>query len=105
MHQPDSDESQVMTRRRLLRSGFLLSSGLVLAACTDKVLPPASSTPSGQAGTGSSPAVAGVQAQTCTASPQVTEGPYFVDERLERSDIRMDPVTGEMSPGVPLRLG
>ncbi|MDZ8052578.1 MAG: hypothetical protein RMX68_029175 [Aulosira sp. ZfuVER01] len=27
----------------------------------------------------------------CVVSPQQTEGPYFVDEKLNRSDIRSDP--------------
>jgi protocatechuate 3,4-dioxygenase beta subunit len=34
----------------------------------------------------------------------LTEGPYFVDEKLNRSDIRADPVTGVVSAGVPLAL-
>jgi protocatechuate 3,4-dioxygenase beta subunit len=41
----------------------------------------------------------------CVARPQQTEGPFFVDEGLNRSDIRSDPRTGELRPGVPLRLG
>jgi uncharacterized protein (TIGR03437 family) len=40
----------------------------------------------------------------CVARPAQTEGPYFVDERLNRSDIRSDPATGAVKPGVPLRL-
>ena len=40
----------------------------------------------------------------CLVSPEQTEGPYFVDEKLNRSDIRIDPVDGSESPGVPLRL-
>jgi protocatechuate 3,4-dioxygenase beta subunit len=40
----------------------------------------------------------------CVLTPQQTEGPYFVDERLNRSDIRPDPVTGTVSEGVPLKL-
>ena len=42
--------------------------------------------------------------QTCIVRPQLTEGPYFVDERLNRSDIRPDPTTGSVEPGVPLVL-
>ena len=34
----------------------------------------------------------------------MTEGPYFTDERLERSDIRPEPSTGEIKPGLPLTL-
>jgi protocatechuate 3,4-dioxygenase beta subunit len=38
------------------------------------------------------------------ASPSLTEGPYFVEEDLNRSDIRNDPSDGSTSPGVPLVL-
>jgi protocatechuate 3,4-dioxygenase beta subunit len=41
---------------------------------------------------------------TCVARPQLTEGPYFVDERLNRSDIRLDPTTNDTKSGVPLIL-
>ena len=41
----------------------------------------------------------------CIARPQQTEGPYFSDERLNRSDIRSDPKSGAISAGVPLALG
>lgn len=40
----------------------------------------------------------------CVVRPQQTEGPYFVDERLNRSDIRSNPADGAIKPGVPLRL-
>jgi protocatechuate 3,4-dioxygenase beta subunit len=41
---------------------------------------------------------------TCVARPALTEGPFFVDEKLNRSDIRSDPADGSVRPGVPLRL-
>lgn len=40
----------------------------------------------------------------CVVRPRQTEGPFFVDERLNRSDIRSDPRSGEVRPGVALRL-
>jgi protocatechuate 3,4-dioxygenase beta subunit len=40
----------------------------------------------------------------CVVRPQQTAGPFFVDEVLDRSDIRSDPATGQFSPGAPLRL-
>jgi protocatechuate 3,4-dioxygenase beta subunit len=40
----------------------------------------------------------------CVASPTIEEGPYFIDDKLDRSDIRIDPTTGKMSPGIPLDL-
>ncbi|MEH2425085.1 MAG: intradiol ring-cleavage dioxygenase [Nostoc sp.] len=40
----------------------------------------------------------------CVVSPEQTEGPYFVDEKLNRSDIRSDPADGSVKDGVPLHL-
>ncbi len=40
----------------------------------------------------------------CVVRPEQTEGPYFVDEKLNRADIRVDPTDGSLRPGVPLRL-
>jgi uncharacterized protein (TIGR03437 family) len=40
----------------------------------------------------------------CADSPTATEGPYWVDEMLNRSDIRVDPADGSIRPGVPLTL-
>jgi uncharacterized protein (TIGR03437 family) len=37
-------------------------------------------------------------------TPTVTEGPYWVDEKLFRSDIRTDPTTGVARAGIPLTL-
>ena len=41
---------------------------------------------------------------SCIVRPEQTEGPYFVDERLNRSDIRSDPADGRVKPGTPLAL-
>lgn len=41
---------------------------------------------------------------SCVVVPEQTEGPYFVDEVLERRDIRVDPSDGARSEGVPLTL-
>lgn len=40
----------------------------------------------------------------CVVRPQQTEGPYFVDEKLNRSDIRSDPSDGSVKEGVELCL-
>lgn len=40
----------------------------------------------------------------CVARPAQTEGPYFVEEALNRSDIRVDPSDGSVKPGTPLEL-
>ena len=41
---------------------------------------------------------------TCVVRPALTEGPYFVDERLNRADIRSDPTDGSVRDGAPLLL-
>jgi len=40
----------------------------------------------------------------CVVRPAQEEGPYFVYEKLNRSDIRSDPATGVVSVGVPFLL-
>jgi protocatechuate 3,4-dioxygenase beta subunit len=44
------------------------------------------------------------QVPSCVVRPEQTEGPYFVDERLHRSDIRSDPADGLLRPGTALAL-
>jgi protocatechuate 3,4-dioxygenase beta subunit len=51
--------------------------------------------------TGATP---GSASTSCVLTASLTEGPYFVDEKLHRSDIRSDPTTGIVSAGVPLTL-
>ncbi len=40
----------------------------------------------------------------CALTPDQTEGPYFVDDRLNRSDVRIDPVDNRVTRGAPLTL-
>jgi protocatechuate 3,4-dioxygenase beta subunit len=41
---------------------------------------------------------------TCVVKPELTEGPYYVDEELNRSDIRVDPSDGSVREGALLAL-
>lgn len=41
---------------------------------------------------------------SCIVQPELTEGPYFVDGKLDRSDIRADTKTREARHGTPLSL-
>src|SRR5215470_15545501 len=45
-----------------------------------------------------------VESLACVVRPALTEGPYFVDERLNRSDIRSDPSNNTVRAGSPLKL-
>jgi protocatechuate 3,4-dioxygenase beta subunit len=50
------------------------------------------------------PHASAATAPSCVVRPEQTEGPYFVDERLNRSDIRSDPGARVTKAGVPLLL-
>ena len=41
---------------------------------------------------------------SCVVRPEQTEGPYFVDGRLDRSDIRSEPQSGALKAGIPLEI-
>jgi protocatechuate 3,4-dioxygenase beta subunit len=47
---------------------------------------------------------AGIHGPSCVVRPEQMEGPYFVDERLNRSDIRSDPTNGQIKLGTQLVL-
>ena len=104
--------NQRLTRRQAI--GLLGAAGLVLVVGCNDDGDSASTQPSASAGgaTGTQTPAATTAAATATSAPAVncvvtpalTEGPYFVDEMLNRSDIRSDPSTGAVSEGVPLRL-
>lgn len=42
---------------------------------------------------------------SCVTKPALTEGPFFVDEKLNRSDIRSDPSTNAVKSGTLLKVG
>ena len=51
-----------------------------------------------------SPSSTGGKLPACIVTPKQTEGPFFVDKRLKRSDIRLDPSDGSVKSGVSLSL-
>jgi len=101
----DTPVGRVLSRREIL--ALLGGSGAVLlAACAPGAL--ASPAPTTQtAGATATTAAAASSVATlpsCVVRPGVTEGPYFVDEKLDRSDIRSDPASGAVKDGAPLTL-
>lgn len=98
-HTPTSgtSRSRAISRRAVVRGG-LAAAPLTLLGVWVAGAAWSESDGGGTAG------VASAQAPTCVVTPQLTEGPYFVDEGLIRSDIRDDPSTGAIREGVPLRL-
>ena len=113
----DDDDRQIgriLSRREALT--LLAAGAVLLPACakSDSTSSAATSTTTAAAGshTGAttattalaSPAVTQVAAPSCIVKPELTEGPYFVDEKLNRADIRTDPSDGSTTAGVPLKL-
>jgi protocatechuate 3,4-dioxygenase beta subunit len=91
----DRPTGRVVTRREAV--ALLTSAGVLVAAgCRPQ---------SRTEGTGTVQAAASGPVPGCVVRPEQTEGPYFVDTRLNRSDIRTDPSPGDaVVPGTPLQL-
>jgi protocatechuate 3,4-dioxygenase beta subunit len=89
-HGDDQQVGHVLSRREIVASlgaaGVALASGGVL--------------PGGRAGATGARRASRLPA--CIVRPEQTEGPYFTDVRLNRSDIRSDPADGTVKEGVPL---
>lgn len=110
----DELRGRILTRREvvsLIGGGALAM--LLGAGCggggstgpsTSSNSPSATATPNPNATATPTPVATAIGTTTCVARPELTEGPYFVDEKLNRSDIRSDPGTGTVQSGVLLTL-
>lgn len=87
--------NNLITRRDTLRL-IGAAGAMALIGCSNK---PTTVWPIGQ-----SDSVVNASSLSCVVKPQQTEGPYFVDEKLNRSDIRIDTITNTMKEGIPLKL-
>ena len=114
----DNDDIQIgrlLSRREVLALIGGTGIAVVIAGCSSDSSPAATATsartPTSGAGATSAvtpsaslTAAASAAAPSCIVRPAETEGPYFVDEKINRSDIRSDPSDGNVSPGAPLAL-
>jgi protocatechuate 3,4-dioxygenase beta subunit len=114
----DNDDGQVgrlLSRREVLALIGGTSIALVIAGCSSDSTPAATATSartptraasatSAVTPSASSTAGVGAAAPSCIVRPAETEGPYFVDEKINRSDIRSDPSDGTIRPGALLAL-
>ncbi len=99
----DQPIGRILTRRQALAVLGTSAGGALLVACLPGAI--SSVSPSASAGASASPSGSGVsEVPSCVVRPELTEGPYFVDEKLNRSDIRSDPSTGDLRPGTLLAL-
>lgn len=107
MHNDDLPIGRILGRREIL-SIFGASTVAVLAGCMP-IRDPRQGGPSGRGESGGlgglgSSAELPEMTSMCIVSPEQTEGPYFSDVQLNRSDIRSDPSDGSVSAGIPLML-
>lgn len=107
MDNDDKPIGTILSRREALTL-FGLSGAALLAACAPQAgslqQAVATATGSGAPSATAASTQAAASLPACIARPALTEGPYFVDERLERSDVRSDPSDGSLRPGLPLTL-
>ncbi len=109
---PDDDDrliGRVLSRREVLALMGAGSVAVVVAACAPgssaNGSPSAAAT--GTAGTASpstSAAAVASSLPSCVVVPELTGGPYYVNENLDRSDIRVDTSDGSVSEGAVLTL-
>jgi len=90
MDRDDIPVGHLLTRREAL--AVLGSTALFVVAGRSRMFFSSTATPSTAA------------APSCIVRPQQTEGPYFVDEKLNRTDIRSDPSDGTVKAGALLTL-
>jgi protocatechuate 3,4-dioxygenase beta subunit len=96
---------RIETRRNFLKAGFGAGlSAMILSRCGGADLVGAAA---GTSDGGTLTADGGLSSDACILDPTTTRGPYWVDERLNRADVRSDS-NGRASPnprpGLPLTL-
>ncbi len=98
MENDDQPVGRILSRRDALKL-LGIGSAAFLAACapevTSTLVPTVGST---QVPSGTSTAL------DCVVRPELTIGPYFVDDQLNRSDIRSEPSDNSVKEGLPLTL-
>jgi protocatechuate 3,4-dioxygenase beta subunit len=99
MENDDRPIGQILSRRHALKL-LGIGSAAFLAACA---APEETSTPVPTLGSTPVPSTAST-ALDCVVRPELTIGPYFVDDQPNRSDIRTEPSDNSVKEGVPLTL-
>ena len=105
MDNDDQPVGQVLSRRDALKllgiGGAALLASCAAPGATSTLV--ATSNPTVGAASTQAPSTTGT-ALDCVVRPELTIGPYFVDDQLERSDIRSEPSDNSVKEGVPLTL-
>jgi len=114
----DIPVGHVLTRREVLALFGAAGTAAAIAACAPGAVGSAGASSAASAAAGSAtPGVMGsagaspsastavmTPVPSCVVRPELTEGPYFVDVQLDRSDIRSDPGGAAARDGLPLEF-
>lgn len=89
MEHDDIQKGRILSRREVL--GMFGTGGVAWLGTSSR-------------GIAEEPTPAPFRLPACIVRPSQTEGPYFVDTKLDRADIRSDPTDGTVCEGVPVSL-
>jgi protocatechuate 3,4-dioxygenase beta subunit len=104
MENDDRQIGHVVSRREAIILLGAAGASLIAGCTNEKTAAAASSSTSDASNPQTANATSAGAPQGCVVRPAQTEGPYFVDEKLNRADIRSDPSDGSVKPGTPLEL-
>ena len=104
----DRWRESTIDRRRIVRRALVVGSAAAMVGLLflrgASASPSSSSTSSSASELDPSSTAVAAAIPSCVVRPEQTEGPYFIDEKLNRSDIRSEPSDDSIRQGVPLRL-
>lgn len=108
MENDDIPVGQILSRRDALKL-LGVGSAAFLASCaapevTNTLIPTLNQTVIPTLASSTQAPAATAAALSCVVRPELTIGPYFVDEQLNRSDIRSEPADNSVREGIPLTL-
>jgi protocatechuate 3,4-dioxygenase beta subunit len=97
LHDDDKPVGRILSRREMLALLGKGSAALVIGGSLTRIA-------LAQTGATATPGATAAALPACVVRPELTEGPYFVDGQLNRSDIRIDPSDNSIKEGLPLKL-
>lgn len=101
-HNDDEPKGRLLSRREALMlfggasAAVLLGGGMVRLVSAQSGSSSATAT--------ATPAATGTAVPACVVRPALTEGPYFIESELNRSDIRIEPSDESIKDGALLKL-
>ena len=101
MDNDDLPIGRVLDRREAVRL-LAMTGAAVMVGCNRGTAATSDSQVAGTPGSAQSATTGSLPG--CVVRPELTEGPFFVDNQLDRSDIRSDPTSGATAAGKPLDI-